>query len=170
MTDTAAAPARTRTIEWEDPTVGALRGREMSGLEYMRAIVAGEIPPPPIASTLGFGLAQVDEGRAVFTLQPAEFHYNPIGMVHGGVAATLLDSAMGCAVHSLLPAGVGYTTLELKVNFLRAMTRDTGPVRAEATVLHAGSRTALAEARLLDATGKLLAHATSTCLILRPKG
>jgi uncharacterized protein (TIGR00369 family) len=168
MTDTAAAPARTRTIEWEDPVAAALRGREMSGLEYMRAMVAGEIPRPPIAWTLDFELAEVEEGRAAFTLHPAEFHYNPIGMVHGGVAATLLDSAMGCAVHSLLPAGVGYTTLELKTNFLRAITRDTGPVRAEATVLHAGSRTALAEARLVDAAGKLLAHATSTCLILRP--
>jgi uncharacterized protein (TIGR00369 family) len=170
MTDTAAALARTRTIEWEDPMAGALRGREMSGLEYLRTMIAGEIPGPPIARALDFGLAEVEEGRAAFTLRPAEFHYNPIGMVHGGVAATLLDSAMGCAVHSLLPAGVGYTTLELKVNFLRAMTRDTGPVRAEATVLHAGSRTALAEARLLDRAGKLLAHATSTCMILRPNG
>jgi uncharacterized protein (TIGR00369 family) len=162
MTDTAA---RTRTTEWDDPMAGARRGMEMSGIEYMRAILSGEIPPPPIAWTLGFGLAEVEEGRAAFTLTPAEFHYNPIGVVHGGVAATLLDSAMGCAVHSLLPAGVGYTTLELKVNLLRAITHDTGPVRAEATVLHAGSRTALAEARLVDAAGKLLAHATSTCLI-----
>jgi len=170
MTDTAAAPARTRTIEWDDPVAAALRGREMSGLEYMRAMIAGELPRPPIAWTLDFELAEVEEGRAAFTLHPAEFHYNPIGMVHGGVAATLLDSAMGCAVHSLLPAGVGYTTLELKTNFLRAITRDAGPVRAEATVLHAGSRTALAEARLVDGAGKLLAHATSTCLILRPGG
>ena len=165
MTDT---PARTRTIEWDDPMIGARRGMQMSGMEYMRAILDGEIPRPPIAWSLDFTLAEVEEGRAVFTLTPAEFHYNPIGVVHGGIAATLLDSAMGCAVHSLLPAGVGYTTLELKVNFLRAMTRDTGPVRAEASVLHAGSRTALAEARLVDASGKRLAHATSTCLIIRP--
>ena len=170
MTDTTAPPTRTRTIEWDDPMIGARRGREMSGLEYMRAIAAGEIPRPPIAWSLDFLLSEVEEGRAVFTLDPAEFHYNPIGVVHGGVAATLMDSAMGCAVHSLLPAGVGYTTLELKVNFLRPMTRDTGPVRAEGAVLHAGSRTALAEARLVDAAGKLLAHATSTCLILRPGG
>ena len=171
MADTVAAPAdRTRTIAWDDPVASATHGREMSGMEYMRAIVAGEIPRPPIAWSLDFELAEVEEGRAAFTLTPREFHYNPIGVVHGGVAATLLDSAMGCAVHSLLPAGVGYTTLELKVNFLRAMTRDTGPVRAEGKVLHAGSRTALAEARLLDERGKLLAHATSTCLILRPGG
>lgn len=168
MTDAVEAPARTRTIEWDDPLAGAKRGMQMSGLEYMRAMLAGEIPRPPIAWSLGFELGEVDEGRAVFTLQPAEYHYNPIGMVHGGVAATLMDSAMGCAVHSLLPAGVGYTTLELKLNYLRPMTRDTGPVRAEGRVLHAGSRTALAEARLVDAAGKLLAHATSTCMILRP--
>ena len=168
MTEPAAA-ARSRTIEWDDPMGGARRGTRMSGMEYMRAIMAGEIPPPPIAGSLDFTLAEVEEGRAVFTLTPAEFHYNPIGVVHGGVATTLLDSAMGCAVHSLLPAGVGYTTLELKVNFLRAMTRDTGPVRAEGSVLHAGSRTALAEARLVDAAGKLLAHATSTCLVIRPE-
>ena len=167
MTDTAAAAQRTRTIAWDDPMEGARRGMEMSGIEYMRAILAGEIPRPPIAWSLDFTLAEVEEGRAVFTLTPQEFHYNPIGVVHGGVAATLLDSAMGCAVHSLLPAGAGYTTLELKVNLLRALTRDTGPVRAEASVLHAGSRTALAEARLVDARGKLFAHATSTCLILR---
>ena len=170
MTDVAAPAGRTRTIAWDDPVAGAQRGSRMSGMEYMRAIVAGEIPRPPIAWSLDFELAEVEEGRAVFTLTPREFHYNPIGVVHGGVAATLLDSAMGCAVHSLLPAGLGYTTLELKVNFLRAMTRDTGPVRAEGKVLHAGSRTALAEARLVDAAGKLLAHATSTCLILRPGG
>jgi len=168
MTDTIEATERTRTIAWDDPMLGARRGMEMSGIEYMRAIISGEIPRPPIAWSLDFGLAEVEEGRAVFTLTPREFHYNPIGVVHGGVAATLLDSAMGCAVHSLLPAGVGYTTLELKVNFLRALTRDTGPVRAEATVLHAGKRTALAEARLVDEAGKLLAHATSTCMILRP--
>ena len=170
MTDAAAAPARTRTIEWDDPLVGARRGMEMSGIEYMRAILAGEIARPPIAWSLDFTLAEVEEGRAVFTLTPSEFHYNPIGVVHGGVAATLLDSAMGCAVHSLLPAGTGYTTLEMKVNLLRALTRDTGLVRAEATVLHAGSRTALAEARLVDERGRLLAHATSTCLILSHRG
>jgi uncharacterized protein (TIGR00369 family) len=102
-------------------------------------------------------------------MEPAEFHYNPIGVVHGGVAATLLDSAMGCALHTTLPAGVGYTTLELKLNYLRPMTRDTGPVRAEGTLINAGRTTALTEARLTDSRGKLLAHATSTCLIMRPE-
>jgi uncharacterized protein (TIGR00369 family) len=169
MTDSVQAPARTRTIEWQDPVDGAQRGMRMSGLEYMHALIAGEIPPPPIALSLGFTLAEVGEGRAVFTMEPAEFHYNPIGVVHGGVAATLLDSAMGCALHTTLPAGVGYTTLELKLNYLRPMTRDTGPVRAEAAILNAGRTTALVEARLVDSRGKLLAHATSTCMILRPE-
>lgn len=170
MSEAVAAPAeRARTFQWSDPVESAKAGMRMSGLEYLRAMIAGELPGPPIAWTLDFTLAEVEEGRAVFAINPAEFHYNPIGMVHGGVAATLLDSAMGCAVHTLLPAGVGYTTLEIKLNYLRAMTRDTGPVRAIGTVIHAGRTTALAEARLEDAAGKLLAHATSTCMILRPE-
>jgi uncharacterized protein (TIGR00369 family) len=171
MTDIEAeAAARTRTIAWDDPMIGALAGRRMAGIEYLRAIRDGRIPQPPIAWTLDFTLEEVEEGRVTFAATPAEFHYNPIGVVHGGVAVTLLDSAMGSAVHSLLPAGVGYTTLEIKTNLLRAITLDTGPVRAEGTVVHAGRRTALAEGRLTDAAGKLLAHATSTCLILRPEG
>ena len=166
MTDTTAPPARTRTIAWDDPMIGARRGMEMSGLEYMRAIVAGEIPRPPIAWSLDFTLAEVEEGRAVFTLTPGEFHYNPIGVVHGGVAATLLDSAMGCAVHSTLDAGVRYTTLEVKTNFVRPITADTGLIRCEGIVLHKGSRIATAEGKLTDAAGRLLAHGTTTCLIM----
>jgi len=169
MTITEAA-LRERTVTWSDPLRGARAARTMSGMQYLRAMMAGEYPPPPIAHTLGFTLAEVGDGRAVFTLEPAEFHYNPIGMVHGGVAATLLDSAMGCAVHTQLPAGVGYTTLEMKINLLRAITKDTGPVACEGTVIHLGRTTALAEAKLTDAAGRLLAHATSTCLLLRPDG
>ena len=125
---------RERTIAWDDPVAAAARGEGLSGLEYMHAIAAGEIPPPPIAVLLGFALEEVEEGRAVFAVTPQEFHYNPIGVVHGGLAATLLDSAMGCAVHSTLPAGVGYTTLEFKVNFARAITGDTGRVVCEGTL------------------------------------
>lgn len=165
----AAAALRERTVTWDDPLQGARAARTMTGMQYLRAMMAGEYPPPPIAHTLGFTLAEVDDGRAVFTLEPAEFHYNPIGMVHGGVAATLLDSAMGCAVHTRLPAGVGYTTLEMKVNLLRAITVDTGTARCEGTLLHLGKTTALAEARLVDSAGRLLAHATSTCLLIRPE-
>lgn len=167
ITDTAL---RERTFTWDDPLRGAHAARSMTGMEYLRAMIAGEYPPPPIAHTLGFTLAEVEEGRAVFTLEPAEYHYNPIGMVHGGVAATLLDSAMGCAVHSMLPAGVGYTTLEIKLNMLRAVTVDTGPIRCEGTLLHLGRTTALAEAKMTDAAGRLLAHATSTCMLLRHDG
>ncbi len=142
---------RTRTISWEDPGALAEAGRALSGLEYLRKIVAGELPRPPISALLDFGLAELEEGRAVFTAEPAEFHYNPIGLVHGGLAATLLDSAMGCAVHSTLPAGAGYTTLEIKVNYVRALTAETGPVRCEARAIHVGGRTATAEGRVVDA-------------------
>jgi uncharacterized protein (TIGR00369 family) len=116
---------------------------------------------------MNFQIAELSEGRAVFTVEPAEYHYNPIGVVHGGLAATLLDSAMGCAVHSTLPAGVGYTTLEIKVNYIRAMTAETGLVRCEAQVIHVGGRTATAEGRVIDSSGKLYAHATTTCMIFR---
>lgn len=167
---TTEGTVRERTFTWGDPLPGARAARGMRGLDYLRAIQRGEHPPPPVAMALGFTLCEVDEGRAVFGMVPAEYHYNPIGVVHGGVAATLMDSAMGCAVHSLLPAGAGYTTLELKVNFLRPMTVDTGPVTCTGTVIHAGRTTALAEARITDAAGRLLAHATSTCIILRQEG
>jgi len=139
----------------------------MSGFEFLQKIVAGELPQPPLASLMDFQIVELAEGRAVFAVDPAEYHYNPIGVVHGGLAATLLDSAMGCAVHSMLPAGTGYTTLELKVNFIRAMTAETGRVRAEGKLIHLGARTATAEGRVLDESGKLYAHATTTCLILK---
>ena len=166
--DTAPAPERTRTVAWEDPVEAFAASAGMTGLEYLRAMAAGELPPPPIAMLMGFGIETIEEGRVVFTVEPAEYHYNPIGLVHGGVAATLLDSAMGCAVQSHLPAGVGYTTLEIKVSYVRPMTRDTGPVHGEGTVLHLGRKVATTEARLTDGDGRLLAHATSTCLIMRP--
>ncbi|HKS28716.1 MAG TPA: PaaI family thioesterase [Pyrinomonadaceae bacterium] len=160
--------ARTRTITWEDPRALAEAGRNLSGLEYLQKIVSGELPRPPIGSLMNFQIAELAEGRAVFTVEPAEYHYNPIGVVHGGLAATLLDSAMGCAVHSMLPAGAGYTTLEIKVNYVRAMTAETGTVRCEAEVIYAGGRTATAEGRVVDGAGKLYAHGTTTCIIFRP--
>jgi uncharacterized protein (TIGR00369 family) len=158
---------RTRTYTWTDPTESAGAAATMSGLEFLRAISAGELPRPPIAETIGFAGLEVDEGRVVFHATPAEYHYNPIGTVHGGFAATLLDSALGCAVHTMLPAGVGYTTVELKVNLVRPITATTGPVSCEANVIHVGSRVATAEGRLVDARGKLYAHGTTTCLVLR---
>ncbi|HEV2705764.1 MAG TPA: PaaI family thioesterase [Pyrinomonadaceae bacterium] len=167
MSSEIEKPERTRIVSWEDPRALAEAGRGLSGLEYLRKIVSGELPRPPISALMNFGLAELGEGRAVFTAEPAEYHYNPIGVVHGGLAATLLDSAMGCAVHTMLPAGAGYTTLEIKVNYVRALTAETGEVRCEAQVIHIGGRTATAEGRVLDAVGKLYAHATTTCIIFR---
>ena len=138
----------------------------MTGLEAMHAIVAGELPGPPIAELVGFDLVEVGEGHASFELDPAERHYNPLGTVHGGIAATLLDSAMGCAVHTTLNEGEAYTTLELKVNYVRAITEATGRIVAAGSVIHRGGRVATAEARLADEEGRLLAHATCTCLIM----
>ena len=159
---------RTRTFSWDDPRALAEAARGLTGLEFLKKVASGELPRPPISALMNFGLAELDEGRAVFTAEPAEYHYNPIGVVHGGLAATLLDSAMGCAVHSVLPAGAGYTTLEIKVNYIRALTAETGEVRCEARVIHVGGRTATAEGKVLDAAGTLYAHATTTCIIFRP--
>ena len=136
-----------------------------SGLEIMQALLRGELPPPPISETMDFMLVEVEHGRAVFQGRPLERHYNPLGTVHGGWFATLLDSALGCSVHTALPAGKSYTTLELKVNMLRALTRKVGLVRAEGRVIHVGGQVATAEARLVDTAGKLYAHATTTCLV-----
>jgi uncharacterized protein (TIGR00369 family) len=159
---------RYRTVTWEDPAPVRIMGGVRSGLELMRAIAAGELPPPPVARLLGFDLVEVEEGRVVFAMPPAEEHLNPLGTVHGGVLSTLLDSAMGCAVHTTLPAGALYTTLELKVNFLRPALPGGGELRAEGRVVHAGGTVALAEAQIVDAvTGKLIAHATSTCMLKR---
>jgi uncharacterized protein (TIGR00369 family) len=161
------APVRTRTFSWHDPLETAQAARGLAGIDFLRKIAGGELPPPPIAHTLDYTLVEVEQGRAVFGFKPSEIHYNPIGMVHGGIPCTLLDSAMGCAVHSTLPAGVGYTTLELKVNIIKAIGKDTGFLRAEGKLIHAGRSTAVAEGRLVDAEGKLYAHATTTCMILR---
>jgi uncharacterized protein (TIGR00369 family) len=156
-----------RTITWQDPTVSAAAGAQMAGLDYVRAIQTGEIPPPPIAVVMNYSIAELEEGRAVFEGEPGEEHYNPIGVVHGGYAATILDSALGCAVHTTCPVGVGYTSQTLEVKYLRPITRDTGTVRCEADVVYRGRKTASSEARLTEAnSGKLLATGTSTCLIL----
>jgi uncharacterized protein (TIGR00369 family) len=136
-----------------------------TGLEIMQALLRGELPAPPITDTLDFTLIEVERGRAVFQGRPLERHYNPLGTVHGGWFATLLDSAVGCAVHTAMPAGKSYTTLELKVNMLRALNKNVELVRAEGRVIHVGGQVATAEARLVDAGGTLYAHATTTCLV-----
>ncbi|MER5379342.1 PaaI family thioesterase [Streptomyces sp. NPDC002688] len=156
---------RSRTYDWEDPTVSAAAVGRYSGLDFLREMQAGRLPAPPISATLGMTLEEVEHGRVVFALVPGEEHYNPIGSVHGGVYATLLDSAAGCAVQSVLPPGTGYTSLDLTVKFLRPITLDTGTVRAVGTVVNSGRRTALAQAELFDAADRLLAHTTSSCLL-----
>jgi uncharacterized protein (TIGR00369 family) len=163
MTDSSAAPNRRNTLP---PGVTPLdQVKHLSGLEFMLGIMEGRFPPPPIATTLRFELIELEHGRAVFEGVPDLAFYNPIGVVHGGYAATLLDSCMGCAVHTALPAGQAYTTLEIKINFVRAMTAKTGRVRAEGRVIHPGNRAATAEGHIYDARGKLLAHGTTTCLV-----
>jgi len=157
---------RSRTYSWEDPLAAVAEAAELSGLDVMRRMAAGEFPQPPIAQTLGFRLVEAEHGRAVFECEPAEFHYNPIGTVHAGLASTLLDSAMGCAFVTTLDAGVGWTTLELKANFTRPLTADTGLVRCVGTVVHPGRTVATTEARIEDADGRLYAHGTSTILVL----
>jgi len=157
---------RVRTVRWEDPMIGAAAAASMNGLDYLRAIAAGEFPPPPVALLLGMDLTKVDAGRAVFTIDPGEHLYNPIGSVHGGILATLLDSALGCAVHSKLAAGIAYTTVDLAVTYVRPATRDTGRLTCEAELLHLGRRIGTARARIVDADGRLYATATTTCLVL----
>lgn len=156
---------RWRTVRWDDPAASMEAAPRLSGLAFLEAIRDGRLPAPPVSQLLGFALTEVDVGRAVFECAPSESHYNPIGSVHGGVVSTLLDSALSCAVHSTLPAGTGYTTAELKVNFVRPVVTGSGRLRAEGRVIHGGSRLATAEARLTDAAGKLYAHAVGTCLI-----
>lgn len=156
---------RSRRVTWEDPLAGAALALDMSGLEYLREVAAGSIPPPPIAALLGMGILSVEPGRALFQLEIGEHLYNPIGSVHGGVFCTLLDSAMGCAVHSTLPMGRAYATLELKVNLIKPLKLDTPTVTAEGEVLSAGGRIATATGRLTGPEGTLYAHATTTCLI-----
>ena len=160
------AEERTRTYSWEDPLAlhGQMEGR--SGLEVMQMMASGELPPPPIAETLGFRLVEASHGHAVFECEPAEFHYNPIGIVHAGLAMTLMDSAMGLAFVTTIEAGVGWTTLELKANFTRALTADTGVVRCTGSIIHPGRRVATTEARIEDGKGRLCAHGTSTILVL----
>jgi len=140
--------------------------RELSGLDFLTGILAGRLPAPPVARLLGFAFTEVEAGRVVMALDPAEFHYNPLSTVHGGIAATLLDSVMACAIHSTLPAGRGYTTLEIKINYVRAITAATGRLTAEGKIIHVGRQVATAEGRLVDAEGRLYVHGTTTCIIL----
>jgi len=161
----AASPVRRRDVTWQDPLVGAALARDLSGLEYLLAIWQGRIPPPPIAILLGMSIVSVEPGQVTFGLDVGEHLYNPIGSVHGGVFCTLLDSAMGCAVHTSLDRGQAYTTLELKVNMVRALTMDTPGVAATGQVVSAGRRVVTASGQITGPDGALYAHATTTCLV-----
>jgi uncharacterized protein (TIGR00369 family) len=167
--DAPAAPGavRNRTITWNDPVATRAHGRDLDGYERLTAMQRGELSPPPAVAMLGIHLDDVARGRVVFSMIADEMHENPMGTMHGGVVATLVDTAMGCALSSQLPAGDAFTTLELKTNFVRAITPATGRIRAEGSVIHTGGRVATTEARVVDDNDTLYAHATSTCLILR---
>ena len=156
---------RRRVVEWADPKALAAVGRQRSGLAFLQAILAGEILPPPIVLLLGIEMVSAERGRVVMRMAAGEHLYNPLGSIHGGAIATLFDTAMGCAVHSTLDIGRGYTTLEIKVNYLRAATLASGLLTATGEVIHAGRQQAVAEARLHDAAGRLYATASTTCLL-----
>lgn len=160
-------PVRRRVVEWHDPAISRPLFATLSGLEYLRRVAAGTLPPPPMGRLMNLRLVDVDRGRVVFEAAIEEYHYNPMGIVHGGLAATLLDSAMGCSIHSSLEAGDRYTTVELSVHYLKALTREAGTVRGEGGIVSIGRTTALTEGRVVGGDGTLYAHATSLYLLKR---
>ena len=162
MTETTV---REKTVTWDDPMETALAGRDLAGLDFLRAMIAGEVPGPPIANLLGMALVEVEHGRAVFTVTPDESMFNPIGTVHGGVVCTLLDSALGCALHTTLPAGRGYTSVEIKVSYLKAVRPASGLLTATGRVVRVGSRVGFTEGEVTDASGAIVATASSTLLL-----
>ena len=157
-----------RTYSWEDPAKLVDAWKELSGLDYVRAMVSGELPHPPICATVGFRLVEVDEGRCVAEVEPGEHQLNPLGFVHGSSIVAVLDSTAGSALHSTLPVGVGYATVALTTNFVRAIRADAGTLVSTGTLIKSGRRLGFAEARLTDGKDRLLAHATATCAILSP--
>lgn len=156
---------RERTVTWYDPLASARAGLALPGLEHLRAMRDGLLPPPPIAGLMGMDLTEVEPGRVTFTCHPDESAYNPIGTVHGGLVCTLLDSVAGCALHSTLPQGRGYTSVEIKVSYLKAVTARSGTLTATGTVVRAGSRVGFTEGTVTDASGALVATASSTLLV-----
>ena|SRR5215213_315496 len=157
--------ARSRTVTWHDPRIAAAGAMQRSGLETMQAIRDGVLPPPPIAMLMQFGIGSLEEGRVEFTAEVDESVYNPIGVVHGGLVCTLLDTVVGCAVHTTLPAGFGYTSIELKVNYLRPVHASSGPLTAVGTVVKPGRRVAFSEGEVRDAEGRVVATASSSLLV-----
>lgn len=160
--------ARSKQVTWYDPTAAASHAAQVSGRDFLQGIIDGRFPPPPIAQLLGFQLVSVGDGEVLFRATPDESVYNPIGMVHGGWLCTLLDSAAGCAVHSRLPAGVRYSTIEIKVSFLKAVRADGGAIDVRGRVVQLGRQVAFAEAHAQNAQGDLLGHATTSIVLMRP--
>lgn len=169
LTDTATrdswGPARSRTVSWHDPGPSAAKGLSMAGLDYLRAMIDGALPPPPIAGLMQFDMVSAEPGRVVFSCRPDESAYNPIGTIHGGLICSLLDSVLGCAMHSTLPQGKGYTSVEIKVNYLKAVRGSTGLLTATGTVVKSGSRVGFTEGAVTDASGVAVATASSTLLV-----
>lgn len=163
-------PPRSRCVRWYDPAQLTEAGARLSGREFLEAIVEGRLPPPPIASLFAAKLVSVSDGGAVFRCTPDESTYNPIGMVHGGFLCTLLDSAAGCAVQTLLPAGAGYSSIEIKVSFLEALRAGAGEIVVSGRALRVGGRVAFAEADARDSDGQLVGQATSSLAVFRPPG
>ena len=169
LTDNAArqdwGPQQSRTVTWHSPGPGTAKGLSMAGIDYLRAMVDGTLPPPPISGLMRFEMVSADPGRVVFSCLPDESAYNPIGAVHGGLVCALLDSVAGCALHSTLPQGKGYTSLEIKVNYVKAVRVGHGPLTATGTVVKSGSRVGFTEGVVTDADGAVVATATSTLLV-----
>ena len=157
---------RSRTITWDDPKPPLAASRDLDGLAYLRALLAGTYPPPPISRLMNFWIVSADPGAAVFECEPGEYHDNPLGMVHGGLACTLLDTVVGCAAHTTLPKGVGYTSIDLNVSYLRPITSTSGVIRATGRVVKGGQRVIFARGLIEDAAGRTLATATSSLLVL----
>jgi uncharacterized protein (TIGR00369 family) len=158
-----------RLVTWQSPSLYINQMRQMSGTEYINAVRAGDMPVSPMLKLLDIHGREWHEGYALFTVVPQEFHYNPMGIVHGGLACALLDTAMAVSVMTMLPQGVGYVTLEIKINFTKPMLSESGEMRAEGRAIHVGSKTATADGRIMDANGVIYAHGTTTLLLTRPE-
>ena len=161
-----SAETRKRTFTWEDPMIGAGKAMTMNGLDYLKEIEAGIIPPPPIGLLMDFSICSIKPGEVIFDVTPSEFHYNPIGMVHGGLYATIMDSTMGSAIQTTLPAGSGYSTIDLQITYIKSARIETGTLTCVGKVIHSGRKIATGYAEVRDSKGVLYAHATTTCMIL----
>ncbi len=169
LSNQATVSERSRLVKWEDPMIGITAGTKMSGIELLRSILRGEIPPPPIANLMNMKFNEVGEGYTIFSIEPGEYHCNPAGLVHGGVLATLLDSAMALAIYSLLPQGTGNITVDIHITYVRPVTPDTGVLYCKGEALHKGGQIATATGKVYDRNNKLYAHATTTCMLLNNK-